>query len=182
MSEESGLNYLSADDVLTIHELIVESNEDTEPGVSSRGDVEYAVEFVRGDHVDTADGSIHERAFQLLRLVTVNHPFVDGNKRTALMSVRVFYALNRLRFDYDPGIKSILKRLATDEAAVREERVLSYLRNHTESLATEYAATVELWVSRIETVDSIPSDTGTPSDGESQGDPNGYDGDHRSGG
>jgi hypothetical protein len=29
---------------------------------------------------------------------------------------------------------------------------------------------------------ALPSDTGTPSDGESQGDPNGYDGDHRSGG
>nr|WP_303648833.1 Fic family protein [Haloarchaeobius litoreus] len=29
-----------------------------------------------------------------MRLIAANHPFVDGNKRTALMSTRIFYALN----------------------------------------------------------------------------------------
>ena len=51
MSEESdSVNYLSTGDILAIHELIVESNEDTEPGISSRGDIEYAVEHVCEGH------------------------------------------------------------------------------------------------------------------------------------
>lgn len=34
MSEESdSVNYLSTDDILAVHELIVESNEETEPGI-----------------------------------------------------------------------------------------------------------------------------------------------------
>ena len=51
MDGDSGsTRYLSADDILTVHELIVESNDDTEPGVSSRGDVEYAVNAIREGH------------------------------------------------------------------------------------------------------------------------------------
>ena len=41
------------------------------------------------------------------------------------MSVRVFYALNGLKFDYDREIKAILKELAIDEADVAEGTVLS---------------------------------------------------------
>jgi death-on-curing protein len=32
-----------------------------------------------------------------------NHPFVDGNKRTALMSTLVFLGLNGQRLDAEPG-------------------------------------------------------------------------------
>lgn len=179
MSEESDpVTYLSVDDVLAIHELIVESNEDTEPGISSRGDVEYVVEHVREGHFRRGPESLHAKAYQLLRLLVSNHPFVDGNKRTALMSVRIFYALNGLEFDYDREIKAILKDLATDEAEVPAETARSYLREHTKPLAPEYAATIELWFSRIET---LPRDADIePPGSESRDEPNDYDGDSRS--
>lgn len=179
MSEESDrVSHLSVDDVLAIHELIVESNEDTEPGISSRGDVEYAIEHVREGKFGRGPDSIHGVAFQLLRLLVANHPFVDGNKRTALMAVRIFYALNGLEFDYDREIKAILKDLATDEAEVSAETVRSYLWEHTEPLAPEYAATIDLWFSRIETLPrGIDPE---PSGSESRDEPNDYDGDSRS--
>lgn len=182
MSEESdSVNYLSTDDILAIHELIVESNEETEPGISSRGDIEYALEHVREGHFGYVPESLHEKAFQLLRLIAANHPFVDGNKRTALMSVRIFYALNGLKFDYDRRIKAILKDLATNEADIAEETVVSYLRERTESLAPEYATTIALWFSRIEDIDTLPGGGDLePSKAESQDEPNGYDGDPRS--
>ncbi|AUX08311.1 prophage maintenance system killer protein [Halalkaliarchaeum desulfuricum] len=167
--------YLSAADILTIHELIVESNEDTEPGVSSRGDVEYAVEAVREGHFGQAPETIHETAYQLLRLIASNHPFVDGNKRTALMSVRIFYALNGLEFDYDRRIKEILKELATDEAAVEAETATAYLRDHTEPLSPEYRATVELWLSRIGAEGSRPTDLDIEGIDEAESEQNGYD-------
>ena len=101
MDEDSEpISYLSAADIRDIHELIVESNAKTTAGVSAAGDIEYAVEHIQEGHFGQVPESLHEKAFQLLRLIVANHPFVDGNKRTALMSTRIFYALNGLRFDY----------------------------------------------------------------------------------
>lgn len=102
MACDEVIEYLTSEDVLAIHEVIVESNADTEPGVSSRGDVEYVIEFVREGHFDQVPETIHEKAFQLLRLLVSNHPLVDGNKRTALASTTVFYALNGYSFELRP--------------------------------------------------------------------------------
>jgi death-on-curing family protein len=107
------ISYLSAGDIRDIHELIVESNADTTAGISSPGDIEYTVEHIQESHFSQVPESLHEKAFQLLRLIAANYPFVDGNKRTALMSTRIFYALNDRRFDYNREIKEILKALAT---------------------------------------------------------------------
>ncbi|WP_324756271.1 type II toxin-antitoxin system death-on-curing family toxin [Haloarcula sp. GH36] len=175
-------NYLTTEDILSIHELVVESNEDTETGVASTGDIEYAVEHIREGHFGHVPESLHEKAYQLLRLIVVNHPFVDGNKRTALMSVRVFYALNGREFAYDRQVKEILKALATDETAVEEGVILSYLREHTAPLEPEYKATVELWLSRIMDAERIPDDVEPdPSESNRHGEPNDYHSDSRSG-
>ena len=64
-----------------------------------------------------------------MRLIAANHPFVDGNKRTALMSTRIFYALNGCRFDYDREVKGILKALATDEGAVDDDDVIDICKS-----------------------------------------------------
>jgi death-on-curing protein len=156
--EPESISYLSADDIRDIHELIVESNADTAGGISSPGQVPE---------------SLHEKAYQLLRLIAANHPFVDGNKRTALMSTRIFYALNGLRFDYDREVKEILKVLATDEAGVDEDDVIEYLRAHTQPLAPEYEATINLWLARIEGIDQLRTEHDTV-DQESN-EPNDYD-------
>ena len=179
MMAEDGdsINYISTDDVLSIHELIVESNADTEPGVTAPGDIEYAIDSIREGHFGHVPDSLHEKAFQLLRLLVVNHPFVDGNKRTALMSVRIFYALNGLEFAYEREIKGILKSLATDETEVEKETVLSYLQEHTGPLEPEYRATIELWMSRIGDAEEAPADY-VPD--LSANEPNDYDSESRS--
>ncbi len=123
--------YPSVEDVLAIHEEIVTEYPDTSPGVRNRGDVEFALDYIREGSFDVAPGTIHEKAFHLLRLLVANHPFVDGNKRTALNTVVVFYLLNGHRFDYDDEIRGILKRFGTDESDVDETRVLEYLRTNT---------------------------------------------------
>ena len=171
--EPESISHLSADDIRDIHELIVESNADTVGGVSSPGDIEYTVENIEKGHFGQVPESLHEKAYQLLRLTAANHPFVDGNKRTALMSTRIFYALNGHRFDYDREVKGILKTLATDEGSVDEDDVVEYLRAHTESLAPEYEATINLWLARIEGIDQLPTEHDTV-DQESN-EPNDYD-------
>lgn len=176
--DEASISYLSAADIRDIHELIVESNADTAAGLSSPGDIEYTVEHIQEGHFGQVPESLHEKAFQLLRLIAANHPFVDGNKRTALMSTRIFYALNGCRFDYDREIKETLKALATDEASVDENDVLEYLQAHTEPLAAEYEATITLWLARIEGAAQRPTEHDTVD--QKPHEPNDYDHDSHS--
>lgn len=179
--EPKSVSYLSAADIRGIHELIVESNADTTAGISSPGDIEYTVEYIQEGHFGHVPDSLHEKAFQLLRLIAANHPFVDGNKRTALMSTRIFYALNGLRFDYDRTIKEILKALATDEANVDSDDVIEYLREHTEPLAPEYEATINLWLSRIDGAAQLPGEQDCEAaDENASNEQNGYDHDPHS--
>jgi death-on-curing protein len=175
--EPESISYLSAADIRDIHELIVESNADTTAGISSPGDIEYTVEHIQEGHFGQVPESLHEKAFQLLRLIAANHPFVDGNKRTALMSTRIFYALNGRRFDYKREIKEILKALATDESSVNKDDVIEYLGAHIEPLAPEYEATINLWLARIDGAEQLPPnhDTGE----EESHEPNDYDHDPR---
>lgn len=131
------LVYLSVEDVLTLHETIVQAGEETEPGVRSRGDVEYAVTTVREGHFGAGPETLHEKAADLVRLLTANHPFVDGNKRTALVSTVGFYALNGYSFDYGDEIRTLLKRLATDESMVPTETLVDYLDSHTSEMSDD---------------------------------------------
>jgi len=126
--------YPSVEDVLAIHDDIVSEYPETDAGVQNRGDVEFALEYVEDDGVGPTPDTIHEAAFHLIRLLVANHPFVDANKRTALNTAVVFYLLNGYRFAYDDEIRTILKRLGADEAAVDESTTVDYLRTHTDEI------------------------------------------------
>lgn len=128
------LEYLTVQDILTLHETIVQADDSTEPGVSSRGDIQYTVSSVRDGHFGEGPETVHESAAQYLRLLTANHPFVDGNKRTALVSTVAFYAVNGYSLDYGHEIRSLLKRLATDESTVPTEEIVEYLQENTAEL------------------------------------------------
>ena len=47
--------------------------------------------------------SIHEKAAALLHSLVRNHPFVDGNKRTAWAATSVFYQANGYTVHVDDG-------------------------------------------------------------------------------
>jgi death-on-curing protein len=126
------LSYPTVDEVLSLHERIVERGDDTEPGVARRGDISYALTFVEDGHYGHAPATIHEKAAHLMRLLVANHPFVDGNKRTALATVTVFYGLNGYDLDYDDDVREHLKSFATDERSVDVREVVAYLRRHAE--------------------------------------------------
>jgi death-on-curing protein len=126
------LTYPTVDEVLSLHERIVERSEETTPAVANRGDIEYALAFVEEGHYGHAPSTVHRKAAHLMRLLVANHPFVDGNKRTALATVVVFYGLNGYDFDYDDEVRTILKSFGMDERAVDIDDVVAYLRSHTD--------------------------------------------------
>lgn len=58
-----------------------------------------------------------------------NHPFVDGNKRTALASMIVFLGLNRIDLDAPPEqATAIILGLAAGE--IGEEALAHWIRDH----------------------------------------------------
>lgn len=141
MSES--LWYPSVGDVLAIHENLVAEYQNTDSGVKDEGSIEFAIQYIRNELFNDVPNTIHGKAYQLLRLLVANHPFVDGNKRTALNTVAVFYVLNGYRFAYGEEVKDILKQFGTNEANVEKQYVLDYLRSHSERIILE--ETVEEW-------------------------------------
>jgi death-on-curing protein len=74
-------------------------------------------------------GTVFEMAAAHLFHLARNHPFVDGNKRTALMSALVFLGLNDRRLDAEPGA---LYELVDGEAegSVDKAEVSVFLRRN----------------------------------------------------
>ncbi|MFC7044799.1 type II toxin-antitoxin system death-on-curing family toxin [Halobacteriaceae archaeon GCM10025711] len=142
-SSEPPLWYPTVTDIINIHKDIIEEYPGTEPGIRKREDIAYAVEYVEHGAFGEVPQSIHQKAFHLLRLLTANHPFVDGNKRTALATVATFYFLNGYEFEYDHEIRTVLKTIATDATTVDEAGVLEYLKTHSRESDLENA--VEMW-------------------------------------
>ncbi|WP_254822382.1 type II toxin-antitoxin system death-on-curing family toxin [Haloglomus halophilum] len=135
--------YPSVEDVLSIHDDILSEYPQTGRGVQGRGDIEFALQYIDGGTFGTAPETIHEKAFHLLRLLVANHPFVDANKRTALNTTVVFYFLNGYRFEYDAGVRSLLKQFGVDQAEVDESETLAYLQSHTAEI--DLPGEIEAW-------------------------------------
>lgn len=61
--------------------------------------------------------------------VAKNHPFIDGNKRTALASMIVFLGLNRLDIEASPQeLTAVVLSLAAGE--ISEDLLAQWLRDH----------------------------------------------------
>ena len=76
--------YPSVADILAIHEDIMAEQENAQSGVRSPDVIESALTYVSEGYFDQSPDSIHAKAAHLMRLIVSEHPFVDGNKRTAL--------------------------------------------------------------------------------------------------
>jgi death-on-curing protein len=87
----------------------------------------------------TADDvlAIHEKAAHPMRLLATEHPFVDGNKRTALNATALLYDLNDYEFRYDNDVRGILRQFAMDESTADVAAVVAYCRENVISTGGE---------------------------------------------
>jgi len=69
---------LTVEKIIEIHETIIEKY-GGETGILNRGELEFIV-----DQVNHENRSIFWKTALILRNITCGHPFLDGNKRTAL--------------------------------------------------------------------------------------------------
>lgn len=91
-----GLRYLTLDEALAIHEMLIERFGGP-PGVRDLGLIESALFRPRTGHYETLPGAAGALCHSLL----ANHGFVDGNKRVAFFATDVFLRLNGFKLTVD---------------------------------------------------------------------------------
>jgi death-on-curing protein len=114
--------YLSAEDVLGIAEHAVD---DQSIVVRDAGLLESAVHRPSASMFgQEAYTDLFDKAAALLQSLAVNHPFFDGNKRTAWVSCVVFLAMNgvQLRPDIDAAERLVI---AVATGAMDEVKAIS---------------------------------------------------------
>jgi death on curing protein len=114
--------HLSAEDGLAIAELAVD---DQDVLVRDVGLLESAVHRPSASMFgQEAYADLFDKAAALLQSLAINHPFVDGNKRTAWTSCVVFLALNdvQLRPDIDAAERLVI---AVAEGSMDEVKVIA---------------------------------------------------------
>ncbi|GHF97293.1 type II toxin-antitoxin system death-on-curing family toxin [Streptomyces zaomyceticus] len=115
--------YLSAEDVLVIAEHAVD---DQHIVVRDAGLLESAVHRPSAAMFgEEAYPDLVDKAAALLQSLAINHPFLDGNKRTAWLSCVTFLAMNgvQLRPDIDAAERLVI---AVATAAIDEVKAISH--------------------------------------------------------
>jgi death-on-curing protein len=86
---------ISVDVVLKVHLLIINKYGGTH-GLRDRGNLESALArpFATFDGIDLYPSSI-EKASAIFESLIINHLFIDGNKRTAFVMMRILLHLNK---------------------------------------------------------------------------------------
>lgn len=121
--------FLSVADVLEIHRQVVAATGSAD-GCRDLGLLDSAVHRPQASFGGVAAyPDVAAQAAALLHSLAQNHPFVDGNKRTAYAAMRVFLRLNGCDIlaseddKYDFVIAVASSRMGTDDAVL-------WIRNH----------------------------------------------------
>jgi death-on-curing protein len=121
--------FLTVDHVLAIHGRLVQEF-GGDPSVRDPGLLEAAVMMPAAQYEGRfLHGSIAAMAGAYLFHICQNHPFVDGNKRTALAAAEVFILLNAKRL---AATNRDLERLtrAVAEGMCSKDQVVAFFRRH----------------------------------------------------
>jgi len=90
-------DYLTVTDVLAIHSILIKRYGGSH-GIRDHGALESALfRLQSGYYTD-----IIAEAAALMESLTINHPFIDGNKRVTFASIDIFLRINGYRINSEP--------------------------------------------------------------------------------
>ncbi len=123
------VTYLSVTQILAIHDLMVK-NFGGSFGIRDLGLVESAVARPKASF----DGQdlyidVFSKAAALLQSLLKNHPFIDGNKRTAFTSAAIFLKLNGWKL-VNKHQKSVEFAISVDNNHLSVEQISEWLKNN----------------------------------------------------
>lgn len=123
------IHYLTPEQVLFLHSrLIVETG-----GMHGVRDLSMLLSAL-GRPSATFDGNdlypdVFTKAAALMDSLVRNHPFIDGNKRTAITSAGLFLRLNRYRLVVE-NIEMVDFTLACAQSQLSSEQITNWFKNH----------------------------------------------------
>jgi death on curing protein len=122
--------YLTGERVQQLHVLALEVGEGGLDGVRSEHALYSSLAQVeQGFGAQDAFPTIAEKAAAYGYYLTQNHPFLDGNKRTAALALEVFLDLNGYEFHQsDDEVADVFVSLAAGEIDVAE--FFGWVMNH----------------------------------------------------
>jgi death-on-curing protein len=121
---------LSLEQLLQLHVLVVDSTGGAH-GIKDLGRLE-AVIAVQTQEVfgETLYETLQEKAAAIIRGIVGDHPFIDGNKRTAMLSATTFLEINGLGFIAEPKeLEDFAVKVAVDNLGIPE--ITRWLKYHT---------------------------------------------------
>lgn len=123
------MKYLTTEDVLLLHHLSIEKSGGSH-GLRDAGLLDAAVHRPQA----TFDGedlypTLFDKAGALCHSLIKNHAFVDGNKRTSLLSAMTFLELNDYIFSCDQE-ELVEFGLKIDNENISPEGIASWLKAH----------------------------------------------------
>ncbi|KKU86445.1 MAG: Death-on-curing family protein [Parcubacteria group bacterium GW2011_GWA1_47_9] len=98
------MRYLTQEDILLIHSMVIDETGGSH-GVRDHhllASVEYAPRQAFGGK--NLYGDLFSKAAVYARDIIMNHPFIDGNKRTGMTAAFVFLEYNGRAFDVREGV------------------------------------------------------------------------------
>jgi len=112
---------LSLEHLLEIHSLVLAETDGGE-GLRDLGRLEAAIavqtQNVFGEELYSATT---DKAAAIIRGIIADHPFVDGNKRTAMLAGLTLLKLNNIEFQTSPGeIENYAVEIATKHIDIKE--------------------------------------------------------------
>lgn len=124
------MKVITLEQLLELHALVIQETGGSQ-GLRDLGRVEAALATQTQNIFDEElYPTLYEKAAALVRGIVADHPFVDSNKRTAMLCGLVFLELNGLRFKAEQGeIEDFAVRIATDHLDV--PAIAEWLRVHT---------------------------------------------------
>lgn len=121
------MHFLTLEEVLTIHQDIMERFGGIAAGVRTTGPVEAALYRAEWGPFEVDD--LEARAGFILRGICQDHPFVDGNKRTAFAATEVF--LQRNGKYLEAAAEAVVAfMLAVADGTCNVEEICAWLRTH----------------------------------------------------
>jgi death-on-curing protein len=124
--------FLTLEEILLIHDRAINEFGGT-IGIRDIGLVQSAIARPKAGFGDfEAYPGIHIKAAVLMHSLLKNHPFIDGNKRTATIAMITFLLENNIKLNHE---KDEIYNLAmkVEDNSFLEEDIAKWLKNHSRS-------------------------------------------------
>lgn len=127
------MKYLTVKDVLLLHDLAIEQTGGSH-GLRDLGFLESAIARPQSTFGETdLYPSLFDKVAALCHSLVKNHAFIDGNKRTALLSSMTMLELNGYKFEC-PQKELVEFGVAIDTENTKEEKIAAWFKKHSKKV------------------------------------------------